>query len=202
MRSTTFQTTIVVKTEDYPGLLSFLSEELMGKRESQKIQGFHVFRYRTQQDEENNEEHVQLAIRGSSLDFEKYFNNRILELVSSGVIIKIEQDGWRFQYRMFGDKGAHLAHEIFELATEFAITVREKFGRLLEPQNEFPDEVMNRFISPGMWLLFSAFSNISGYSPIQEINAYLTAIQTRLQLMKHDDAEKLRQMLRMMIDML
>lgn len=194
--------TLVVEIADYPGFLSFLSENLLEKKKNQEIDGFHVFRYKTQDDEENDQVHVQLEVRGASYEYKKLLMARINDLIRSGLIIKLEPQGWRFQQRMFGVKGGELARDIFELATEFSINAREKFGRLLDPQNEFPEEVLNRFIAPGMWLLFSAFCNTSGYTPIQEINAYLTAIQTRLQLMKPDEGEKVRRLLRVMIDMI
>lgn len=188
--------TVVVAKEDYAGFLAFLSEELLDKGHMD----FNMFRYRQNLQEET--EFVQLEVRNLSQKEKTTVRGRLEQLKRTGTIRDVQEGGWYLQKRMFGDKGGELARDIFDLSTRFAIETREKFGRLLDPQNEYPEEVMNRFMSPGAWLLFSCFSNALGYTPIEEINAYLTAIQTRLQLMDKKKSEDVRRMLKLVLDMM
>ena len=193
--------TVIVCTVDYTGLLSFLSEELVPRRKNGELLGFYIFRYHEQNDSIEEQEHVALEIRGASNALELYFMNRLQDLKKVGLIKDIDFYSWRLPNWVFGSKGKELATNIFEVATELAIDVREKFGRLIDPQNEFPDEVMQRYIAPGVWLLISQFFNASGYSPLEEINAYITAIQNRLKFMNAEDSEQIRRLLHLSLDM-
>ena len=144
--------TISVHRDDYAGFLSFLSEELLEK-EKKEIEGFHIFRY--QIPNEGDIERVQLEIRTKNETFEREFDQRLLDLKKSGIINDVESGGWKLEKRIFGEQGSQLATKIMDLSTELAIKAREKFGKLIDPQNEFPEEVMDRGMSPGLWLLFS-----------------------------------------------
>ncbi|MHA1983933.1 MAG: hypothetical protein ACW967_06230, partial [Candidatus Hodarchaeales archaeon] len=169
------------------------------KREK-KIEGFYAFRYKTPNDKET--ERVLISIKGYNKGVKEIISSKINDLIKKGIILGVEGQGWNFDQYVFGEKGLELAKDIFDLGTEFAISMREKFGKLLDPQNEYPEEVMERFISPGVWLLISNFFNVSGYSSIQEINAYITAIQSRLRFMPDKEADQVRNMLRLTLDMI
>ncbi|MHA1992142.1 MAG: hypothetical protein ACW98A_14310 [Candidatus Hodarchaeales archaeon] len=143
-----------------------------------------------------------ISVKGHSEEFESDFNSKINNLIKNGLILGIEDQRWNFDQYVFGEKGFELAKDIFDLGTEFAITMREKFWKLLDPQNEYPEEVMQRFISPGVWLLISNFFNVAGYSSIQEINAYITALQWRLRFMPEKEADQVRNMLRLTLDII
>lgn len=194
--------TITVSSADYTGFLSFLSEEIVPRRRNGEIQGFYIFRFHDQNDTISGQEHVAIELRGTSNELELYLMNRLQDLKKTGMIKEIDFYSWRLPGWVFGSKGKELAVNIFEVATELAIDVREKFGRLIDPQNEFPDEVMQRYIAPGVWLLISQFFNASGYSPLEEINAYITAIQNRLKFMNSEESEQVRKLLHLSLDML
>ncbi|OLS16872.1 MAG: hypothetical protein HeimC3_51020 [Candidatus Heimdallarchaeota archaeon LC_3] len=191
---------VKITSEEYAGLLAFISEELVEKKQKKVIESFFTFRYKTKFD--SNTEHVLISVKGYDENFRKDFIQKIEKLIKNGVILGLEKRGWNFDHYVFGEKGVELAKDIFSLGTEFAIAMREKFGKLLDPQNEYPEEVMQRFISPGAWLLMTSFFNTAGYSPIQEINAYITALQSLLRFMPEKEADKVRNMLRLTLDMM
>lgn len=195
-----FDVNIRLKMDDYTGFLAFLSEELLEKKKKKQIQGFYAFRYKTPNDTDT--ERVLISVKGYNKNFREEFKKKLEFLVKNGVIQGIESEGWSFDQYVFGKKGIDLAKDIFDLGTEFAISMRETFGKLLDPQNEYPEEVMQRFISPGVWLLISNFFNVAGYSSFQEINAYITALQSRLRFMSKKEADQVRTMLRLSLDMM
>ncbi|MFW9930028.1 MAG: hypothetical protein ACFFD1_11600, partial [Candidatus Thorarchaeota archaeon] len=176
-------------------------EELIEKEGNDYRNNFYVFRYRTPSDSETSE-HVLISIKGQDEDLKEAFKDRLETLMKNGIIQNIEPRAWNFDHYVFGEKGLGLAQDLFALGTEFAIRMREKFGKLVDPQNEYPDEVMNRFVSPGVWLIISSFFNAAGYSPLEEINAYITGLQSRLRFMSPIEAEKVRNMLRLTLDMI
>jgi len=187
-----------IPSDEYTGFLSFLSEELLAKG---KISRFYIFRYRTSE-EDDSFEYIMLDIKDPDEEFGVHFRLRLQEMQRSGMLQMLDTRFWNWDRYVFGEKGSEMAKDILALSTEIAIKTRERFGKLLDPQNEFPDETMSRMVAPGAWLLLSSFFNAAGYSTLQEINSYITAIQNRLRLMGPTESERIRGMLHLALDII
>ncbi|MHA2339904.1 MAG: hypothetical protein ACXACX_21590, partial [Candidatus Hodarchaeales archaeon] len=120
---------IKIRMDDYAGFLAFLSEELLSMKRDKEVEGFFAFRYKTPNDKDT--ERVLVSIKGYNKEFEDRINNKISNLIKKGIILGVEDQGWNFDQYVFGEKGLELAKDIFDLGTEFAISMREKFGKLL-----------------------------------------------------------------------
>jgi hypothetical protein len=67
--------------------------------------------------------------------------------------------------------------------------------------------VIHSSISPNLsfvetFPVCNTFFNVAGYSSIQEINAYITALQSRLRFIPDKEAKQVRNMLRLTLDMI